>query len=605
MVFMPDRLARKVLLAGIAVLVLGFPAFADQGQNRVLLDLAREELRRGDAIAAEVSLRKALAKGVSRQNVAALMGETQLRQGNSREARNWLESAEFAPDQRGLGFRMLGRLEMADGNLAAAGRALDLALQATPDNVELWVDIGRLRYRGGEQIQAIEAAAHALKLGPSDPRALEFRGQLLRDSQGPVAALALFETALKIEPEDLGLLGEYAATLGEAGRAKQMLTVTRQMIALDPRDPRPFYLQAVLAARAGNDDLARRLLWRLDDDDLQSPAAIMLRGVLDFRGGNYVSAEARLEELWRLQPDNARAAMLVARLLAETGRDRELVERFDALALRGDASPYLLTLVGRAYEALENRERAAIFLDRAAAFAGTQSLVPISQDLPVAVLEARWRDAPNQPGRVIPLVRQYLALGRHRDAIVLVENLRMKFPGSADVQFLAGDVFLASGRASAARDAYGLSAQVRLSRILTFRMVAAHLMLGDRVAAERVLARFLSGHPMDGAVATRLGELIAQTGNWQRALDLYARAGRQGGGERNPHLHSQSALANIGMGKAKAAIANAADAYRLQRASGRAAYIFGLALKANGSDKAAAPLLAKAHKMGADTNDPS
>jgi cellulose synthase operon protein C len=605
MISTPDKPVRKILLLGIAVFMLGFPAFADQGQHIVQLDSAREELRRGDGIAAEVSLRRALAEGIPRQNVAALMGESQLRQGNIREARRWLEPAEFSSDQRGLGFRMLGRLEMADGDLAAAGRALDLALQEDPDDVELWVDIGRLRYRGGEHIQAIEAAAHALKLGPSNPRALEFCAQLLRDSKGPVAALPLFAAALKIEPNDIGLLGEYAATLGEAGRAKQMLDVTRQMIELDPHDPRPFYLQAVLAARAGNDNLASRLLWRIDDADLESPAALMLRGVLDLRNGNYVSAGARLEELWRLQPDNARAAILVARLLAETGRNRELVERFDALALRADASPYLLTLVGRAYEAQGNRARAAIFLDRAAVFSGDLQLFSIPQNLDVAVLEARWRDAPGQPDRVIPLVRQYLALGRHSDAAALVGNLREKFPGSSDVQFLAGDVFLASGRAAAARDAYKLAAQVRLSRPLVFRLVAAHLALGDHAAAEQALSGYFSGHPMDGTAAAQLGELAAHSGDWQRALYLYANAARQGGGERNPRLDAQSALANIGIGKAKAAIANAADAYRLQRASGRTAYIFGLALKANGSDRAAEPLLTKAHNMSADTGNPS
>ncbi len=70
--------------------------------------------------------------------------------------------------------------------------------------------------------------------------------------QGLVASLPWFEKGLKAAPDDLSLLGEYAATLGEIGRAKDMLRVTRHMIELDGENPRAFYLQAVLAARAGN-----------------------------------------------------------------------------------------------------------------------------------------------------------------------------------------------------------------------------------------------------------------------------------------------------------------------------------------------------------------
>ena len=47
--------------------------------------------------------------------------------------------------------------------------------------------------------------------------------------------------------------------LGEAGRAEQMLVVTRRMLAQDARNLQAFYLQAVLAARAA---LAPRRPWR-------------------------------------------------------------------------------------------------------------------------------------------------------------------------------------------------------------------------------------------------------------------------------------------------------------------------------------------------------
>ena len=146
---------------------------------------------------------------------------------------------------------MLGRLEQAQGNLAAAGRAYDQALRYTPADGRLWVDIGRLRYASGEQLEAIAAADQALAVAPTEPRALEFRGQLDRDQYGPISTLPWFERGLALASDDSGLLGEYAARLGELGRAHAMLKITRHMLALDPGNPRALLLQAMLAGRAG------------------------------------------------------------------------------------------------------------------------------------------------------------------------------------------------------------------------------------------------------------------------------------------------------------------------------------------------------------------
>ena len=173
----------------------------------------------------------------------------------------------------------------------------------------------------------------------------------MRDSQGFAAALPWFARGLQIAPDDLSLLGEYAATLGELGRAKDMLRVTRKMIKLDGHNARAFYLQAVLAARVGDDDLARRLMLRVGNTFQNVPAAILLTGILDLRADNTALAVRDFDQLFRMQPDNRQARELFARALLENGDASEVVERFAKPAQREDASPYLLTVVGRAYRA--------------------------------------------------------------------------------------------------------------------------------------------------------------------------------------------------------------------------------------------------------------
>lgn len=76
------------------------------------------------------------------------MGEAFIQQDNPDKARNWLEPGQFDTKSAAIGFRALGRLEQQEGNLPAAGRAFDRAIELTPRDATMWVEIGRLRYAG-------------------------------------------------------------------------------------------------------------------------------------------------------------------------------------------------------------------------------------------------------------------------------------------------------------------------------------------------------------------------------------------------------------------------------------------------------------------------
>lgn len=584
------------LLAVTALATL--PAKAGDDGVETALVAARSALKRNDGIAAEAELNKALKGGASRAYVAAWMGRAKLLQGDNHAARDWLETGQFAPTMRGEGFRALGELELGEGNLDAAGKAYDRALESMNSDSGLWVDIGRMRYRGGEQSKAIEAARQALRLDPKNVRALEFRGQLLRDSAGPVVALPYFARGLKLAPDDLSLLGEYAGSLGELGKGKAFLVTTRHMVEVDDRNARAFFLQAVLAARAGNDDLARRLLWRSRDELRAVPAVRLLKGVLDLRAGNNSTAVEAFDELAREQPDNARVRLLLAEALAQDGAYRELIERFSSHADRPDASPYLLTLVGRAHEALGDRASAAPYLDRAA---GTlpRGLVPRGENTGVGVLRARWLSDPDIAKNSIAFARALLATGQMAEGVEVAERLRSNFPGAADLQLLAADSRFLAGDHAGALALYRQSAAIRLSRPLLRRMIAAHLAMGEDRPARTLLESYFVQHPLDGEAAAMLAEEALTRKDWQRANGLFEHAMLQGGGQRDPRLMAGLALARLGLGDKEGAMSIASNAYLLQRLNGYSAFVLGQVLDATpGKQVAARQFQAKAAQMG-------
>lgn len=594
-IFTPDR---RWFLPCLAAVVLAMPAAAVRGEGSDPLDMAERAISSGDGIAAEAELRRALAAGLPRRMVAARMGEAEMLQGDLVAARRWLEAGDFAPGEHAYGYRLLGRLEIAEGDLPAAGDAFDQALRTAPDDGDLWVDIGRLRYRGGEQRQAIDAVLHALDLEPNNVRALEFRAELVRDARGMKAALPFLERALKRDPNDLRLLGEYAATLGELGRAREMLAVTRRMLDMDPKNSRAFFLQAVLAARAGKTELARRLLSRTSESYRRIPAATLLAGVIELKARNVTLARDHLERLYRLQPDNEYAQILLARAIWADDKPRELVERFGDRALRADAAPYLKTLVGRAYEVLGDRARAAVYLDLAVDRPDFRP-VALPQSVALDVFAARWRSDPTNAANIVPYVRQLIALGRYDDASRIAEEHRIDFPGSSSAQLLSGDAFLASGDPAAALERYFLSAEIRLSRPLLWRMLAAYHELGQDDSAQALLTEYLEQHPRDSRAAARLGRFVLANGDGRGAQKLFQRALDLQGELRDPWLLQLLASAKLQQGNAKGAAQSAVQAYRLQRSSADAAFVLGTALREQGGHESLAlRLIAKARRMG-------
>ncbi|HEX4847822.1 MAG TPA: tetratricopeptide repeat protein [Novosphingobium sp.] len=547
---------RRLTLA-LALAALSAPVWAVPEAAQESLDKARAALSRGDGIAAEAELQRTLGAGATRADIAADMGEAYIQQGERKKAREWLGPAQFAKGGEARGWRLLGLLERLDGNLPAAGRALDRAIAAGPKDPLVWVEVGRLRYQGGEQLQAIEAAEEALKHGPEEPRALEFMAQLVRDSAGDAAALPFYERALEVTPDDLSLLGGYAAALGEMGRGREMLAVTRKMIGIDPGAPLPFYLQAVLAARAGKTELARAMLNRCGNRLDGMPAAKLLLGALELEAGNANLAVQHLSRLADQQGANPWVQLLLARALYEAGDTKQLFARYGAQAGRGDASPYLLTVLARAYEDMGDRAAAAPLLERAAAA------------LPAAVMAI-----PDGSGAS---VRGLLAAGNVAGAVRVGSAAVDQRPGSSEALAQLGDAELLAGQPGRAFDRYSLAARVRFTDQLALRSAIALEQGGRANQVPALAAGYLGIYPSSRLMARLAANLAIGAGDWAQARLILENL-RLRGGSRDARLMADLGLAQLRTGDAEAALNSAARARAIAPASSFAVLVHALAL---------------------------
>lgn len=414
-----------------------------------------------------------------------------------------------------LGFVEDARRHIRFGDLAKAGRSYDQAREIDSENPGLWVDIARLRFLGGEHLSAIEAADYSLELAPNYAPALLLRAQMVRDANGLAESLPWFEAANAADPKNAEILGDYAATLGDLGYNREMLAAVRDLDEFAPDQRQAYYLQGVLAARAGKLALAARLLQQSRYIQNGVSAGEMLDAIINLQSGNFDTAANSLESLAEKQPANVRVKELLAKSWWHGGRDNSIVERFSKDAQEAGASSYLTMYVGRALERMGERERALPFIERARKF-NTESMLVLAKEDSLPQVTSRLRSL---------VTRRDQSSAKSIASSFLRQN-----PESGDAYSLAGDVAFADNDPGEAIENYQVSAQVRRSWPLTRKLVSAMIQIGEGDAAKAMLTRYVQGDPQNLDAMIVLAKLSANEGDWLRAQVLLDTAIAQGGG---------------------------------------------------------------------------
>lgn len=539
---------------------------------------ARVYLALGDGKAAEAELGRAVASGMSADRLSHLFAEAHLLQGQPEKALAEAALPLASPVSRAYATRIAGRAAMALGDFEGAARAFDAALAATPRSAALWADIGRFRLVSGNVGGAVAATQAALQINPRNLEAMMLMGQLVRGQYGLLAAIPWYDKVLEIDPNNLTALGEAAATLGDAGRAGEMLALTRRMLEIDPGNARAYYLQAAMAARAGNAELARSLVYRVGGRMDDVPGMMLLQAVLEMTGGSAEQAALKLERIVRMQPGNLTARRLWGAALWQAGDNVGAISALEPLARRGDADSYSLTLIGRALEAAGNREAAAGFLDRAAQpYRGDPGMF----DLPDPVHPT----GPDGADVVIPRIARAVAAGQAASALGDAERLRNANSGAPAAHLAVGDVLMVLGRPADAAEAYRAAANIVFNEATAMRLVAALQKGGRADAAIRVLDLYLSQNPRSVPALALAGDHFLAAGDWARAIDTLEKL-RYRIGNRDAALLASLAWASFNAGDPERATAYAQSAYSTAPRNPAIANATGWILFKTGTDRA-------------------
>jgi cellulose synthase operon protein C len=479
-------------------------AMAQAVYGRILLEFGNGEF-------AQKALNRAVKLGMNPNRVNHLRGHAALLLGDLESAEKLLDPKAVLLRYHPYAARIMGDVQSARGDFTAAGRAFDDALRLAPKDARLWVDIGRYRLAMGNVGGAIDAAARATKLNPKDVEAAILMGEMMRSQYGLLASIPWFERALAIDNQHLGAMNQLAATYGDAGQNRAMLSMSRRMLSVDEGNAMAYYYQAVLAARANRPDIARGLIYKVGDRLENLPAFILLSGVLEIQSGANEQAVRKLKPLLEMQPGNDKVRRLIGAALFRSGDNDGAITVLMPLARRPDADSYTLTVIGRALEAKGDRVNAAPFLDKAAVPMRGE---PSPFDLPIP----NGINDPNNAARAIPEIARLISTGRAVDALARARYVQSRNPGVPAAFVLIGDSLVALGRNGEAAEAFRQAANLNFNEGTALRLVKTLVKAGKASDALQVLDLFISQNPRNIAARMLAADVFLDSKAWPRAI---------------------------------------------------------------------------------------
>lgn len=560
------------------------------------VELARVAIRLGDGVGAEAAVRGALAAGAKAGALRPLLARAYAMQGEGTRAMQALDAGPIIPEMIGEAAWVAGDVHLSNGDLVAAREAYDRAVHELPRNSALWVDVARFRDANADTLGARDAVDYAIELDKANSAALAFKANLVRTEDGLNASLDWYTKALEADPDNADALIEQAATLGDLGRYRDMLGALRHAATIVPREPRLYYLQAVLAARADNYRLARSLLQRTRGELDDQPAFMLLSAIVELELGGEAVAATWADRLLAEQPNNFTAHRILAVANWADGDADGAIEALRPVVDRPDADSWSLLLAARAAAELGRRGESADYLARAATLARGEA-VPFAANNDYGLLSMAADADPLNPAKAIPAIAADLASGNTGRAVERAMRLRDANRGVADAHILLGDAALAAGRYDLAVEAYRAARDIDAGERTTLRLANALFRAGDAAGSGAAILALRDSQPSSIAADRLAGHLAMDLEHWDQAIAHFERV-RSRIGNRDVVILRELARAWAAKGDDARALVLIDRAYRLQPLNAGIMQFYADLLDRRGDGQAAADLRDKAAQIG-------
>jgi tetratricopeptide (TPR) repeat protein len=334
------------------------------------------------------------------------------------EALKVASSAVEAHPESVSGFYMVGRIQAARHQTAAAITAYQQVLKLNPLAADAKIALARLQLAAGETDSSVAMAEEALKTQPEngDARLALVQGLIRRgDLQRAEADLNVLKAKY---PNSAAVHTQAGMLLGLKGRTLEARAEFDRALQLEPNSIEAIGGLVALDVSARKIPEARARVDALVASPTARPVALMLAARTYAAAGDLATAEKTLRRVLSVDPSYLSAYGALGQLYARQGRLDAALTEFEALADRDPKPVAALTLVGMILDSQGNTAAAQKKFER---------VLQLDAQAPVAANNLAWIYAEN---------------GGNLDlALQLAQTAKRKLPDVAEVNDTLGYIY--------------------------------------------------------------------------------------------------------------------------------------------------------------------
>lgn len=515
---------------------------ADKSMLAAHLLLGKVLASMGEYKAAEATLEEALKQGVSRAEVAPLLGPVYLQLGEASKVLELVTANSPVPTVKAQALTLRGSALAMTGSLTQALNAFAEARSIDPSLADPYIAEAPVLLRMEESQKAVASARRGAELAPKRGQAWYQLGTILHGVGDLNGALAALDKSLALEPKHVDSHVSRAMVLLGLGRREDAEKVLAFLKAEKVREPRASWLRGMMAGAGGNPAVAKaEFAEAIAMIDPMAPTvrnnsdALLLAGALShYHLRNPEKAREYLTTLLGRNSRHIAGQLLLSTILVEArdfGRAQPMLE---GLHRNMPNNPEVLHLLGRVHAARGQYGLAAEFLEKAARAPGGNEAL---RDLSVVQLaggakqqgqqnlEKAFAQNPADLTAGMELAVHYARSGQGAKAVQVAESLLKMAPGEPALLNFLGNIHGRLSDRKKQRQAY----QAALEKSPGFRPVIINMAWldsdeGQHDAARARLEALLKQSARDHEVLTQLGVIEQRARRSEKALEHFQRA---------------------------------------------------------------------------------
>lgn len=422
------------------------------------------------------------------------------------EAKRALEPLQKSDPENPEVMRLSARVALKRGELDSAIAWYERSRAIQPENREALAALVVLYYEHKKDLEKTkEVCARLLETGGQNNQALLYHAEASALTGDIEYAAELYRRLIRNYPQLISRLDDLAQRLAQRGRREQALRLYRYGVLMAPDSA---LIQRGFESLAGDGGTTATLAAYASlaeeaplNADIQRLYATRLR-----EAGRYEEAEARLERVLELQPNDMASLIALAEISLARSRMEEALERYNRAIERHPNDPEVYNSAARLYLLRDDVEVAERLLERALTLGpqNATTLVLLADAAErrgdPAQTEARLKQAldalPGNPTILSLLTTFYERQGRPGAAAEMMEQLLAARPRDTAVFVRLFGFYLAQGRDSAAESLIERGRRA-FEDSIDFDLVAAQAALNFNAPAlaEELLLRALQTNP--------------------------------------------------------------------------------------------------------------